>query len=442
MLYAYKVSRDERYLDAARRCADVLLSVRRPGGGWGDQWSFSGARSGNTGVYHGTSFNDGATSDSFQIMVMAYHVTGDRKYVEGLSEVGTFIARAEMGEGPLTGWCEQYNDDATPVRARQYEIELPYPRALTRGVGPVLIWLYLMTGDETHMKLLIKAYDWHEFIRQQDLKPEAVAQWKAMAEAWSPSHHVLNENYLMEYRPGWPDAWLPDGSNWGRVLGFKLMAWNPLTKDQKASYGNWIDHDWPPVSRLAQLAEANQAPPRGHNMYVHCHSGVGNSLSEIRRALLEHKRGGHAGLLRYYSNPTTYTRDQHLQARVDAARRVLDMRHRRLAYPYTGRPGYAGVSTQTDFGFISAKGRWYGYPHSKWGAAFGSVYPTTPHSTWYQWQLIYDLKLARGEIDADRAARGGRGLETVATQTHLDSWDVLGEWGMACKEMEHPFQIE
>ena len=440
MLYAYKLSGDKKYFESAIRCADVLLSIKRPGGGWGDQWAFDGGRSGNTGVYHGTSFNDGATNDPFQIMVMAYHLTNDKKYIDKLHEIGKFIFKARMGEGDVVGWCEQYNDDAQPVRARQYEIELPYPRALTRGIGPLLVWLYLMDNDEAHMDLLRSAYAWHERVRQKELDPKLMAQWKAMARAWSPSHHTLTGNYLMEYRPGWPDAWLPDGSNWGRVLSFKMMAWNPLTVEQKEKYGNLVDHTWPPVADLAKLAQSHQPPPREYNMYVHCHSGIGNSLSEIRRALLEHKRGGRDGMLKYYSYPTKYTTDQYLQARINAAHRVLDIRNRRMAFPYTGRPGYTGMSTAKDFGFVSSKGRWYGDPNTKWGAAFQTVYPSK-NTIWYQWQLVYDAKIARGQIDADAAARGGRGLESVAAQTHLDSWDVLGEWGMSCYEMRNYFDI-
>ena len=40
------------------------------------------------------------------------------------------------------------------------------------------------------------------------------------------------------------------------------------------------------------------------------------------------------------------------------------------------------------------------------------------------------------------SARGGRGLETVGGgSNHLDSWDVLGEWGMASHEMENYFAV-
>ena len=440
MLYAYKLSGDKKYLESATRCADLLLTLQRKNGGWPDQWSFSGKSSGHTGVMHGVSFNDNATNSCVQMMVAMYHLTGDKKYIAKLALLGDFIKKSKMGKGKLTGWCEQYHDDGRPVRARQYEIELPYPRALTRGVGPLLIWLYLMDGNEEHMNLLRDAYAWHEHVRKEESKPEVVAQWREMSKAWSPSHHSLTHNYLMEYRPGWPDAYLPDGSNWGRVLGFRLMAWNRVTPEQKQKYDRFIDHGWPPVEDLALMAARNQPPPRDYNMYVHCHSSIGNSLSEIRRALLEHKRGGREVMLKYYSNPTKFTPDQYLQARLDAAKRVLDLRNRRMAYPFKNTPGYTGMAVMKGFNFLGAKGRWYGKTGTKWGAAFENVYPSRS-TAWYQWQFIYDMKLAHGEIDANAAARGGRGFETVASQTHLDSWDVLGEWGMATIERENYFDV-
>ena len=311
MLYAHKVSGDPKYLSSARRCADLLLRLQRNNGGWPDQWSFNGKYSGHSGVIKGVSFNDNATNSCVQMMIAMFHMTGNKKYIARLTKLGEFVEKSKMGEGDVTGWCEQYNDDGSPSRARQYEIELPYPRALTRGVGPLLIWLYLMDGDEKHMNLLKRAYAWHEYVRKEEIKPEVIEQWRQMSRKWSPSHHSMTQNYLMEYRPGWPDAYLPDGSNWGRVLNFRLMLWNPVSPAQKKKYDRFIDHSWPSVERLAVMASANQPPPRDYNMYVHCHSSIGNSLSEIRRALLEHKRGGRAGMIKYYSNPTKYASDQY-----------------------------------------------------------------------------------------------------------------------------------
>ena len=58
---------------------------------------------------------------------------------------------------------------------------------------------------------------------------------------------------------------------------------------------------------------------------------------------------------------------------------------------------------------------------------------------WYQWQLVYDKKLALGKINADAVARGGRGLANAAN--HLDSWDVLGAWKMSCYEQDNYFNV-
>ena len=168
------------------------------------------------------------------------------------------------------------------------------------------------------------------------------------------------------------------------------------------------------------------------------HASRGNSLSQVRRALLEHKRGGHKGLLKYYSNPTKYTSDQYLQARADAAKRALDERNVKLA----ADPEKKGIlALARPDHLIGQKGRWHGgtlvdgKQITKWGQAFGSS------AAWYQWQLVYDTMLAQGRISADAAALGGRGLETAAWATHLDSWDVLGEWGMHVHELENYFDV-
>jgi len=55
--------------------------------------------------------------------------------------------------------------------------------------------------------------------------------------------------------------------------------------------------------------------------------------------------------------------------------------------------------------------------------------------------LVYDTLLATGKISADDAARGSRGVEHVASMNHLDSWDVLGEWGTSTHKVENFFKV-
>lgn len=464
MLYAHKVSREDKYLQSARRCADVLLSLQRPGGGWGDQWSFNGSASGNTGVYHGISFNDRATNAPFRILIAMYHITGERKYIEKLGNLWPWIVKANLGErAEVVGWGDQYNDDASPARARRYEIELPSTYALTRAVGPLLIWHYLMSGDEAQMNLLRRAYAWHEHMRLEDLRPE---NWKLLLQL--NDHQTEQGHFYNHYRPGWPSAYLPDGSNWGGVTGYNLFCWYAVSDERMKKYGRFLpvrSHD---ATVLQDGVETRQrmnvgpdqgwlkiyAADRGYFGRHQCHCSMGNDMSQIRRALLEHKRGGHAGLLKYHSNPTRYTEDQYLQVRVAAARRATDKRSIRLA----GNPDSKGIRVISEPGaLIGQKGRWYGDRYreadgpgwpTKWGAAYYEYLQQEEiyggkrgNVAWYQWQFVYDVMLADGRISPDAAARGGRGLQGTATHTCLDSWDAFGEWLMACHEMENHFSV-
>ena len=92
-------------------------------------------------------------------MIMMYHLTKDNKYVSRLGKLGPWLAKANLGEGDVVGWGQQYHGDGRPARARQYEIELPYTRVTAWHVGPLLTWLYLMDGNEAHIELLKGAHD-------------------------------------------------------------------------------------------------------------------------------------------------------------------------------------------------------------------------------------------------------------------------------------------
>ena len=433
MLYAHKLSGEKKYFESAKRAADILLSAQSEAGGWPDQWLFPGGSTPSSGVRNGSiSFNDGATNASFQIMVMMYHLTKDKKYVSRLGKLGPWLAKANLGEGNVVGWGQQYHGDGRPARARQYEIELPYTRVTAWHVGPLLTWLYLMDGNEAHIKLLKGAYDTLERIRLKDLEPNNMADWAAIHEVWmdAPSYPRL------KYRPGLPDAFFPDGSNWGCVqIAYKMIPYWPVTKEQRSKYGQFMHTHRPGVSEMAKMARAYEEPPGRNNVYLYSHtsSKVINAMLGVRRSLLEYKKGGRKAMLKYHSYPTKFNPNQYLQARIDAAKRVLDYRRRSLAVNWGDRPFSNGISAWKDFGWVNRKETWY--------ARNGAFRTSGPWSgtVWYQWQLVYDKKLALGKIDADAAARGGRGLANASN--HLDSWDVLGAWRMACHEIENYFDV-
>jgi len=439
VLHAYKMTGDKKYFESAKRCADLLLGLQRSSGGWPDQWLFDGAPKRSSGIIHGMSHNDNATISPFMMMVTMYHMTKDRKYIANLHKLGPFIAKTNLGEGDVVGWAEGYDDNGRPLRVRRYELELPYSKTLCRSVGFLLTWLYLMDGSEAHMDLLKRAYAWHEKVRQKELESWQLEAWELLRKS-----HAKAGNPWFYYRPGFADAWLPDGSNWGYVIDWKMYAWYPTTEAMIKKSGKYVGgasliHPQAHVGHLKKWADAIRAGgshPGFSRSFVQ--NSAGNTLSQVRRTLLEYKRGGREGLLQYYTNPVKYTPDQYLQARVDAAKRALDERNVRLAAMHE-----KGIRTRADCGHLcAAKARWYGPKHTKWGAAYEDVimreqYPGS--TAWHQWQLVYDAMLARGKIPAEAAARGGRGME--ATHTHLDSWDVLGQYDMHVFEVENHFDV-
>jgi len=203
-------------------------------------------------------------------------------------------------------------------------------------------------------------------------------------------------------------------------------------------YGRFIHNT--PHSNIKKWAELARTGKKLHGVRLGglTHSSAGNSMIQVRRALLEHKRGGYKGLLKYYSNPTKYTPDQYLQARVDAAKRALDARNVRVAGMRDKGMNKLGPY---DVGIDGYKGRWYGAKYTKWGRAYDDYIDNNGTSAWYQWQIVYDTMLAQGKISAEKAARGGRGLQGVASMYGMDSWDVFGEVYMTVANKENLFDI-
>ena len=425
VMYAYKLTKDKKYLDSAKKCADILLSIQRPdSGGWPDQWPLSGGRGRPGKVVRGTSHNDSATVSPFVMMVMMYHATGDAKYVADLHKLGPHMVKTNLGVDGVTGWAEAYHDGGAPQRVRQYEIELCYPSSLSRSTGFLLTWLYLMDGNEKHMELLKGAWNSIEKIRQRDVEPKNWKHWKALKDAGGVGKW---------YCPGMPHAFLPDLSNTGGVLAYRMHPIYPLTQEQQKKWGRFLHGQGGDLAHWAATPERAKAAP---NKFLGW--GTGNNLSQVRRALLEYRRSGYEGLLRYYTGPTKYTPDQYLQARVDAAKRALDPRHVRLAkHP-------RGIKSLEEGGYLlNQKHRWYGKKMSKWGRAYEDrINDRGGHAGFYQWQLVYDAMIAQGRIDADTAARGGRGMEAwMSCMSHLDSWDVIGSYDNHVVEVENHFDV-
>jgi len=148
LVYAWRLSGRKEYLDAAKRCADCILSIENENGSWPDYWDFDlprdqGAATGVEGVRLGCSYNDGATTRPLTVMALFYHLTHDRRYLARLGRLASWVERTQLGRAKVRGWCQQYGFDDKPIGAREFEMPVIEPRTFDRFVFPLLLWLHL-----------------------------------------------------------------------------------------------------------------------------------------------------------------------------------------------------------------------------------------------------------------------------------------------------------
>jgi len=274
MLYAYNVTGDKKYLDAAIRNADYLLSIQNDNGSWPDYWIDGTIRgestgvSGNGGVGIGGSYNDGATTLPMMTMIAAYHLTKDRKYLARVGKIGQWIFDTQMGEGKVRGWCQQYDLDNKAIKARNFEMPVIELRTFNRFVVPICTWMYAMTGQERYMTLLAETVEWMESVRQPK---------------------------------GWAYQYLPDGTPVFSML-FKTFRYDsPQT--------------WPKPANEWQARHLNASSKFGSSK-----SGTSGAKSVLKLW----REGGRDAVAKSLTGPVELSPEAYLDARIAAARRALD----------------------------------------------------------------------------------------------------------------------
>lgn len=167
LVYAYRVTGDKRYLEAARKSADFLVAAQNPNGSWSDGFYVNEGK-GYTAEQHdhagGGSFNDGATTDPFFKLLLMYHVTQDEKYLKPLIRAADWTISAEI-KGKARGWAQQYKADNTPAWARRHEPPAICAREFPDSVAPILFATYLLTGDKKYPDALRGTLRWLQEVK-------------------------------------------------------------------------------------------------------------------------------------------------------------------------------------------------------------------------------------------------------------------------------------
>ncbi|MBN1347878.1 hypothetical protein JXJ21_00570 [candidate division KSB1 bacterium] len=272
LLYAFRLAGDDRYFEAARRVADVVLSLQNENGSWADEWDFSITDAqfwmhGTRGVRLGGSFNDDATGDGMRMLIQMYLMTGEKKYIDRLGHLGQWLFDTQIGKGDVRGWCQQYDLTNRPIAARSQEMAAIQNLTFTQFVAPMLTWFYAITGDEAYARLMRETYAWIKSVEQPD---------------------------------GWAYQYLSDGT--------------PVFSTQFQLYRYDDPETW--------LAEKDLDEPC--KWQVKYREPIETNLNYVEHALKLMQSGGQAAVRQSINGPGSITKVAYAKIRLDAARRATD----------------------------------------------------------------------------------------------------------------------
>ncbi len=170
--------------DAALRSAlkfglDGLLAAQAPNGAWGQH--FDGPADATAPVAkaklpaawpriwpgvdytHAYTLNDGNLLWVMRVLLRAYVLENDERYLASAKRLGDFLIMAQL-PAPQPAWAQQYSRDMEPVWARKFE---PPAVSSTESVTAInaLIELWVATGDGKYLEPVKPALAWLDSVK-------------------------------------------------------------------------------------------------------------------------------------------------------------------------------------------------------------------------------------------------------------------------------------
>jgi len=158
--YVYRLTGDERYLDAIKRAGEWYLAAQNPNGSWSHHYNAeAGVGENAIGEPGAGELNDSAMNSAIDIMAYCYHLTGDGRYVQAIQRAGDWLIEAQGDTVPL--WADQYDPDNNPQWARAFEPP-EWGVTATTLACQALREIHRFSGDERYVEPIRRAVAWME----------------------------------------------------------------------------------------------------------------------------------------------------------------------------------------------------------------------------------------------------------------------------------------
>ncbi len=182
MAELYRATGEEKWLDAFLRAAEFHLVAQNPNGSWGHHYNLREKRGESRNQDPGGSeFDNGNQINAMRVLLVAYQVTGEAKYLEALRRAGDWHIACQLG-APTHGWALAYDGDNVPVWSRVY-----HPPALSPGSSAsaceTLLFMYDLTGEAKYLAPVRRYIEWEKgALMKVEIDGEEVAMRGALVD--------------------------------------------------------------------------------------------------------------------------------------------------------------------------------------------------------------------------------------------------------------------
>ena len=164
LLRLYLETLDPAYLGPLRIALDFILDSQYPNGGWPQRYPLR-YEFAHDGLPDYTSFytlNDGAANNIIDVLLRAYDLLGNEKYLEAARRGGDFFMVSQGPEG-RAAWTDQFDMNLRPATGRTHEPAC-FQARYTLSTIEELEKLFLYTGDRRYLRPIPMALDWLESV--------------------------------------------------------------------------------------------------------------------------------------------------------------------------------------------------------------------------------------------------------------------------------------
>ena len=158
LAHLYRELPERRWLEGFKKSADFLLKAQNPNGSWSHNYNVNEQRGENRHEYkQAGDFSNGIMHSQMTMMLVAYRLTGEKKYLDALMRAGDWVLAAQMGP-PTYGWASHYDANNRPVWGRNFEP----PGVSSVGGESLALFMYDLTGDRKFLDPVRKYLEWEK----------------------------------------------------------------------------------------------------------------------------------------------------------------------------------------------------------------------------------------------------------------------------------------